>query len=87
VQTAKIVVEWRGAATSPPPAGAVELQGADPASIAELGEVLAQTRPGRRSPEEVILYKSTGLAVEDAVTARLVYERALKEGAGAPITL
>jgi alanine dehydrogenase len=44
--------------------------------------VLAGRRPGRRSDDEITLYKSTGHAVEDAATARLVYDRALAEGAG-----
>lgn len=79
---ASIFVEWRGAAGTPPPAGAADLAGIDPESVTELGEVLAGSRPGRRSAGELTLYKSTGLAVEDVVTARLVYERAVESGAG-----
>ena len=52
------------------------------ATIAEIGEVLAGDRPGRRSDEELTLYKSTGHAVEDAAAARLVFDRARVEGAG-----
>lgn len=87
VARASVFVEWRGSAVSPPPAGAAELQGLDPDSVAELGEVLAGTRPGRRSESEVILYKSTGLAAEDAVAARLVYARALAEGVGTEVAI
>jgi ornithine cyclodeaminase/alanine dehydrogenase-like protein (mu-crystallin family) len=87
VAASRVFVEWRGAATNPPPAGAVELQGLDPAGVTELGEVLAGTRPGRRSPEEITLYKSTGIAVEDAATARLVYDRAMATGTGSRLTL
>jgi ornithine cyclodeaminase/alanine dehydrogenase-like protein (mu-crystallin family) len=79
---ARVFVEWRGAATNPPPAGAHELQGLEAEKLTEVGEVLAGTRPGRLSEEEITVYKSTGHAVEDAATARLVYDRALAEGAG-----
>lgn len=82
VAGSSVFVEWRGAVSSPPPAGAAELQGLAPASVTELGEVLSGARPGRRSETEITLYKSTGFAVEDAVTAGLVLERARKEGVG-----
>jgi ornithine cyclodeaminase/alanine dehydrogenase-like protein (mu-crystallin family) len=78
----KVFVEWRGAALNAPPAGAHELQGLDADRITEVGEVLAGTRPGRTSEHDITIYKSTGHAVEDAATARLVYDRALAEGAG-----
>jgi len=87
VSASTVFVEWRGAVTNPPPAGAHELQGLDPARVTEVGEVIAQTRPGRQSPDEMTLYKSTGLAVEDAATAGLVYERAIREGAGTRLPL
>jgi alanine dehydrogenase len=78
----RVFVEWRGAALNPPPAGAHELQGLDAEKLTEVGEVLAGTRPGRTSGGEITVYKSTGHAVEDAATARLVYDRARAEGAG-----
>jgi alanine dehydrogenase len=87
VAACRVFAEWRGAATNPPPAGAHELQGLDPASITEIGEVIAGRKPGRQSPDELTLYKSTGLAVEDAATARLVYDRALAEGVGVRLPL
>jgi alanine dehydrogenase len=46
---------------------------------AEIGEVTAGTKPGRRSAEEITLFKSLGLAVEDVATAELVYRKALEE--------
>jgi ornithine cyclodeaminase/alanine dehydrogenase-like protein (mu-crystallin family) len=82
VRAARVFVEWRGAVTSAPPAGAHELQGMDPADVTEIGEVLTGAKPGRTSPAEITLYKSTGIAVEDAATARLVYDRALESGGG-----
>ncbi|MDQ2943963.1 MAG: ornithine cyclodeaminase family protein, partial [Candidatus Dormibacteraeota bacterium] len=76
ITAGRVFVEWRGAATNPPPAGAIELQGLDANSLTEVGEVLAGTKPGRQSGDEITIYKSTGHAVEDAAAARLVYDRA-----------
>jgi alanine dehydrogenase len=45
--------------------------------FAEIGEVAAGTKPGRQSEEEVTLFKSLGLAVEDVATAELVHRKAL----------
>lgn len=41
--------------------------------FAEIGEVIAGTKPGRRSAQEVTLFKSVGIAVEDLASAELVY--------------
>lgn len=87
MSSSTVFVEWRGAATNPPPAGAHELQGLDPARLTEVGEVLAGTRLGRTSSEEFTVYKSTGHAVEDAATARLVYDSARAKGAGVSLPL
>ncbi|MHB1893176.1 MAG: hypothetical protein ACYCTZ_06715 [Candidatus Dormibacteria bacterium] len=75
-------MEWRGAVTNPPPAGARELQGGDPLAVTELGELLAQPHLGRTSADQITVFKSTGLAVEDAATARLVYDAAQLKGVG-----
>jgi alanine dehydrogenase len=48
--------------------------------VAELGEVVVGKKPGRQTAEEVTLFKSVGLAVEDVVTADLVYRKALASG-------
>lgn len=53
---------------------------AAPEIVAELGEVTAGTRPGRGSSSEITVFKSLGLAVEDIVTADLVYRKALERG-------
>jgi alanine dehydrogenase len=81
-----LVVESR-VAFEPYPAGAHELQGLDPESAVELGEVLAGTREGRTSPEEITVYKSMGHALEDAAAAGLVYRRAREQGIGAEVEL
>ena len=80
-----LVVESR-VAFEPYPAGAHELQGLDPGSAAELGEILAGTGEGRTSAEQITVYKSMGHAVEDAAAAGLVYRRAL-EGGGVEVEL
>ena len=87
VRRGRVVVEWRGAVTEPPPAGAQELQGLDPDAVAELGEVLTGARPGRLHAGDLTVYKSTGHAVEDAAAAALVYRRARQAGVGATVTI
>jgi alanine dehydrogenase len=49
----------------------------------ELQDVAAG-RFGRKRPQEITLFKSVGLAVEDVISAACVYERALASGAGRP---
>ena len=87
VRQSRVFVEWKGAAESPPPAGAHELQGRDPATIVELGAVLAGVAPGRLRDNEITVYKSTGSAFEDAVTARLVYDAAVASETGTTLEL
>jgi len=50
--------------------------------LAELGEVLLGRHPGRGSAEEITLFKSLGLAVEDVASAQVVYRNAERSGAG-----
>jgi ornithine cyclodeaminase len=59
---------------------------ADPV-YAELGEVLNGTRPGRVDDTETLIFKSTGLAVQDALTAQLMYHRAVEQGVGVSVSL
>jgi alanine dehydrogenase len=87
VRGARVFVEWRGAVENPPPAGAIELQGLDPAGVTELGEVLGGTRPGREAQDEITVYKSTGTAFEDVVVARMVYDAAVAAGVGTAVDL
>jgi ornithine cyclodeaminase/alanine dehydrogenase-like protein (mu-crystallin family) len=49
---------------------------------AELGEVVAGLKPGRTSSDQVTLFKSLGLAVEDVAAAALAYRRARERGIG-----
>jgi thiomorpholine-carboxylate dehydrogenase len=43
--------------------------------VGEIGEVVAGKKPGRRTPAEITLFKSVGVAVEDLASAALVYDR------------
>jgi len=54
---------------------------------AEIGEVLAGTKPGRTGADEVTLYKSVGIAIQDVATAQLVYHKALQKGVGTDVTV
>src|SRR5258708_1751965 len=49
---------------------------------AELGEILIGSAPGRASREEITLFKSLGLAIEDLATASYLYQKAGRENAG-----
>ena len=65
---------------------AVEEAGISPDHVrAELGEVLTGSREGRRSAQELTVFKSLGLAVEDLAAAEHVYARASAAGAGAVV--
>lgn len=49
---------------------------------ATLGEVVAGVRPGRLSDSEIVIFDSTGVAIEDVAAAAIAYERALGDGSG-----
>jgi alanine dehydrogenase len=59
----------------------------DEARIVELGELVAGTHPGRTSAEQLTLYKSVGVAVQDATAATLVLTAARAAGAGRELVL
>jgi alanine dehydrogenase len=83
-----LVVESRESALAPPPAGAPELAGVDPGHVhAELGELVTGVRPGRTSPDQITLYKSVGVAVQDAAAAALVLAAAREQSVGREIQL
>jgi len=55
--------------------------------VGEVGEALLGLVPGRRSKEEITLFKSLGIAVEDLAAAHHIYQAALARGQGAAIEL
>jgi ornithine cyclodeaminase/alanine dehydrogenase-like protein (mu-crystallin family) len=54
---------------------------------ADLGQVVAGSVPGRESDDEITLFKSVGLAVEDVATAIHVYNLARRRGVGTTVNL
>jgi ornithine cyclodeaminase len=92
VRDALLVVESRNAVLALPPSGSIELHRAiDAGAItaehihAELGELIAGDREGRTDHAQLTLYKSVGVAVQDAAAAALVMESARALGVGTNI--
>jgi ornithine cyclodeaminase/alanine dehydrogenase len=54
---------------------------------AELGELITGKKPGRVNEKEITIFKSNGLAIQDAATAQLVYRLAVKAGIGIRVEL
>jgi alanine dehydrogenase len=54
---------------------------------AELGEIVTGRKPGRTNNREITVFKSNGLAIQDAAAAGLVYRKALAAGAGVSFDL
>jgi ornithine cyclodeaminase/alanine dehydrogenase-like protein (mu-crystallin family) len=82
-----VVVEQRDSAFAPLPAGAPELEPRGRDGVVELGEVIAGTAVGRSSGEQLTLYKSVGVAVQDLAAAALVLAAARERGTGQEIEL
>lgn len=57
------------------------------AIAAEIGEILLRRAPGRQREDEICVFKSTGLPVQDLVTARAVLAAALAAGAGTRVAI
>jgi ornithine cyclodeaminase/alanine dehydrogenase-like protein (mu-crystallin family) len=53
----------------------------------ELAELVTGRKPGRNSAAEIIVFDSTGLAVQDVTAAAMAYERAVQAGIGMEIAL
>jgi ornithine cyclodeaminase len=89
-----LVVESRAAALAKPPAGSNDIamaiaEGAmTPDHVhAELGELVSGARPGRADAAQITLYKSVGVAVQDAAAAALVLEAARRERVGRDVEI
>jgi ornithine cyclodeaminase/alanine dehydrogenase len=85
IQKAKVVADYKSACLAE--AGDIILpiqEGAitEDHIYANLGEVIAGQKPGRESADEITLFKSVGLAVQDAATAVKVYALAQAAGVG-----
>jgi ornithine cyclodeaminase len=87
IAEALVAVESRESTLAPPPAGAPEFLEGDHGDVVELGELVSGRRPGRTSPEQITLYKSVGVAVQDAAAAALVLAAARERSVGHEIEL
>jgi ornithine cyclodeaminase/alanine dehydrogenase-like protein (mu-crystallin family) len=52
-----------------------------------LGEIVAGKTPGRISNEEIIIFDSTGMALQDVAASAIVYEKAVQKELGLEINL
>jgi ornithine cyclodeaminase len=50
--------------------------------VAEIGELLIGTKEGRTSPDEITLFKSLGLAIEDLACAEYLFKKAQEKNVG-----
>jgi alanine dehydrogenase len=93
VAEALVVVEDRRTVGEPWPAGTDDVREPlergvlAPADLVEIGELVSGAHPGRTSPEQLTLYKSVGLAVQDAAAAGLVLAAAREQGLGRELNL
>ncbi len=94
VRRSKVFVESREASLAAPPAGANDLtwpirDGIIDEShvLAEIGELVTGVHPGRASNDEITLYKSVGVAAQDAIAARMVLNTAIEKGIGLNIEM
>ncbi len=55
--------------------------------IGEIGDVLLGRIQGRRTPEEITLFKSVGIAIEDLAAAQFIYKKALETGMGTQVEI
>jgi ornithine cyclodeaminase/alanine dehydrogenase-like protein (mu-crystallin family) len=55
--------------------------------VGEIGELLIGTKSGRNSVDEITLFKSLGLAIEDVACAEYLYQKALSDDRGSWVTL
>ena len=90
VRAARLFVDRRESATHeagdfliPRSEGAID----DAHILGELGELVLGTIMGRAARDDLTLFKSLGLAVEDVAAVRHVYQQAMATGAGTPVTL
>jgi ornithine cyclodeaminase/alanine dehydrogenase-like protein (mu-crystallin family) len=54
---------------------------------ADLGQLAAGRRSGRRTTDEIIVFDSTGTALQDVAAAALVHERARAAGVGSAMEM
>ena len=84
-RASKIICDWRDAALTesgdlliPIAQGLITESDIGPS----LGEILLDTMPGRESDEEIIVYETVGVAMQDLAAAKLIYDKATAAGIG-----
>ena len=94
VKMSRVFVESREAALASPPAGANDLtwpirDGVIDKThvVAEIGELVAGSHPDRTSDEQITLYKSVGVAAQDALAAGMVLAAAREQGVGLDVPI
>jgi alanine dehydrogenase len=90
LRSSRIVVEYREQALQEAGDLVVPIKAGEisPDIIAaELGEVLTGAKPGRTSEDEITLFKSIGVAIEDVAVAALAYEKAAGKGVGTVVEM
>lgn len=87
IADALVAVESRASTLAAPPAGAPEFADGDHGEVVELGELVSGSRPGRSSRDQITLYKSVGVAVQDVAAAALVLAAAKGRSVGRAIEL
>jgi ornithine cyclodeaminase len=55
--------------------------------VGEIGELLIGTKPGRTSANDITLFKSLGLAIEDVACAEYLYQKAQSQNLGTWVNL
>jgi ornithine cyclodeaminase len=94
VMKSLVVVETRETALAPNAGGANDLKWPIRDGLmsvnhihAEIGELISGSKPGRTATEQITLYKSVGVAVQDAVAAHLVLDAATNLGMGREVEI
>jgi ornithine cyclodeaminase/alanine dehydrogenase len=55
--------------------------------VAELGELIAGKAEGRTSDEQITVFDTSGIAVQDLAASRMAYDRAVERGLGTVVEL
>jgi len=94
VADALLVVESRAAVLAPPPSGANEVRIPIEEGLiteehvrAEIGELVAGTKSGRTSDDQITFYKSVGIAAQDVAAATMVLAEARIRGIGTHVDM
>ncbi len=85
VRCALFCDEWEQASAGGELSGPVAAGIVLPEDVTELGSVLIGESPGRRSPQEITLFDSTGLAIQDLAIAKAVFDAWRAGGVEAPL--